>query len=950
MARGGRSYGGESGSAGGARFRDDYSDYRLFDDELGAQPVNQLFSLFYNNSLAFSDNVPPSSVHGEAGGATNKKENRMWLPLNELQITRTANEILPRSEQRLIFESWVCNPEQTRTYMNTAAISPQLLKQKTQRVYHYSVNAVLPFCPGKIPSSISCLGHMLIFGKMAPASLTARFKQTVTPASLRAYLAEFISTFFYVFAVVGSAMASRKLLPDAAADPSSLVIVAIANTFALSSAVYIAANASGGHVNPAVTFGMAVGGRINVPTALFYWISQMLASVMACIFLKVTTVGQLVPTYTIAEEMTGFGASLLEGVMTFGLVYTVYAAGDPRRTSLSAIGPLAVGLTAGANVLAAGPFSGGSMNPACAFGSAVVAGGLQILFGRRFQKVSPFKCRLLSLQPFGHNPSTNSSPTQPSYNASTIEVFVPKSPVLQETYNKPIPILCKSQRTPTETSQSSVSITDPDGTGAAAPTRGDQFLERQKSFEAAKLVIKEVKKSRRREIKKALKVNTAVSSCYGCGAPLHTSDPDSPGYVDPDTYELKKKHRQLRTVLCGRCRLLSHGHMITAVGGNGGYSGGKQFVSADELREKLSHLRHEKALIVKLVDIVDFNGSFLARLRDLVGANPIILVVTKVDLLPRDTDLNCVGDWVVEATAKKKLSVLKIQKEKKGRDVYILGSANVGKSAFISALLKTMAQRDPAAAAARKYKPIQSAVPGTTLGPIQIDAFLGGGKLIDTPGVHLHHRQAAVVHSEDLPVLAPRSRLRGQPFPNSKVGPENGMAEKNQSQGLNGFSIFWGGLVRVDILKVLPETRLTFYGPKALQIHLVPTDKADEFYKKELGVLLTPPTGKERAEDWRGLELEQRLQIKFKDVERPASDVAISGLGWIAVEPASKPRGQSDINLDETINELHLAVHVPKPVEVFLRPPLPVGKAGAEWYQYRELSEKEEELRPKWHF
>ena len=68
----------------------------------------------------------------------------------------------------------------------------------------------------------------------------------------------------------------------------------------------------------------------------------------------------------------------------------------------------------------------------------------------------------------------------------------------------------------------------------------------------------------------------------------------------------KKKHRQLRTVLCGRCRLLSHGHMITAVGGNGGYSGGKQFVSADELREKLSHLRHEKALIVKLVSAYSF--------------------------------------------------------------------------------------------------------------------------------------------------------------------------------------------------------------------------------------------------------------------------------------------------------------------------------------------------------
>lgn len=38
-----------------------------------------------------------------------------------------------------------------------------------------------------------------------------------------------------------------------------------------------------------------------------------------------------------------------------------------------------------------------------------------------------------------------------------------------------------------------------------------------------------------------------------------------------------------------------------------------------------------------------------------------------------------------------------------------------------------LSYKDPVAAAARKYKPIQSAVPGTTLGPIKIEAFLGGG-------------------------------------------------------------------------------------------------------------------------------------------------------------------------------------------------------------------------------
>jgi hypothetical protein len=83
---------------------------------------------------------------------------------------------------------------------------------------------------------------------------------------------------------------------------------------------------------------------------------------------------------------------------------------------------------------------------------------------------------------------------------------------------------------------------------------------------------------------------------------------------------------------------------------------------------------------------------------------------------------------------------------------------------------------------------------------------------------------------------------------------------------------------------------------------------------------------------------------------RPACDVAISGLGWISIEPVSKSIKISDPNLEETDKELHLTVHVPKPVEIFVRPPIPVAKTGAEWYQYRELTEKEEEARPKCYF
>ncbi|KAK7258188.1 hypothetical protein RIF29_32703 [Crotalaria pallida] len=216
---------------------------------------------------------------------------------------------------------------------------------------------------------------------MAPSSsvttMTSRFHESVTKNAIRSYIAEFISTFFFVLLVVGSGMSSRKLVPDATLNPTSLVVGAIANAFGLSSALYIAWDISGGHVNPAVTFAMAVGGHISVPTALFYWVAQLIASVMACLLLKVIVVGMHVPTYTIAEEMTGFGASVLEGVLTFVLVYTVYAARDPRRGPLSSIGILVIGLIAGANVLAAAPFSGGSVNPACAFGSAAIAGSFR---------------------------------------------------------------------------------------------------------------------------------------------------------------------------------------------------------------------------------------------------------------------------------------------------------------------------------------------------------------------------------------------------------------------------------------------------------------------------------------------------------------------------------------------------------------------------------------------
>ncbi|KAF8080758.1 hypothetical protein N665_0924s0023 [Sinapis alba] len=201
------------------------------------------------------------------------------------------------------------------------------------------------------------------------------FDDSFSLASLRAYLAEFISTLLFVFAGVGSAIAYAKLTSDAALDTPGLVAIAVCHGFALFVAVAIGANISGGHVNPAVTFGLALGGQITLITGVFYWLAQLLGSTAACFLLKYVTGGLAIPTHSVAAGVGAIEGVVMEIIITFALVYTVYAtAADPKKGSLGTIAPLAIGLIVGANILAAGPFSGGSMNPARSFGPAVAAG------------------------------------------------------------------------------------------------------------------------------------------------------------------------------------------------------------------------------------------------------------------------------------------------------------------------------------------------------------------------------------------------------------------------------------------------------------------------------------------------------------------------------------------------------------------------------------------------
>jgi len=120
--------------------------------------------------------------------------------------------------------------------------------------------------------------------------IISRTQEATHRDTWRAALSEFISTLIFVFAASGSTIAVKNLSTDA---PTALVIVAVANAFALFVAVSVSLNVSGGHVNPAVTFGAFVGGNLTLLRCILFWIAQILGSVIACLLLKFTSGGQV---------------------------------------------------------------------------------------------------------------------------------------------------------------------------------------------------------------------------------------------------------------------------------------------------------------------------------------------------------------------------------------------------------------------------------------------------------------------------------------------------------------------------------------------------------------------------------------------------------------------------------------------------------------------------------
>ena len=181
--------------------------------------------------------------------------------------------------------------------------------------------------------------------------------------AVRRGFAEFVGAFTLIFIGGGAGIVSGN----------DIVAVALANGLAIGIMVTNLGHISGGHFNPAITLAFVLARRITTRLAAVYWLAQLAGAVAAALILRGIfshnlTLGSVPHAPAISEGK----ALIVEVVLTFFLVWAVWATAVDPRGAFKSIAGLAIGLSITMDVFMGGPVTGAAMNPARAFGPELV--------------------------------------------------------------------------------------------------------------------------------------------------------------------------------------------------------------------------------------------------------------------------------------------------------------------------------------------------------------------------------------------------------------------------------------------------------------------------------------------------------------------------------------------------------------------------------------------------
>ncbi|KAH6797694.1 plasma membrane intrinsic protein 2A [Perilla frutescens var. hirtella] len=198
----------------------------------------------------------------------------------------------------------------------------------------------------------------------------------------RAIIAEFVATLLFLYVTVLTVIGYKS--QSAADECGGVGILGIAWAFGgmIFILVYCTAGISGGHINPAVTFGLLLARKVSLVRAVLYVVAQCLGAICGCGLVKAFQKAYYVNYGGGANELadgysTGTGVAA-EIIGTFVLVYTVFSATDPKRNArdshVPVLAPLPIGFAVFMVHLATIPITGTGINPARSFGAAVIYG------------------------------------------------------------------------------------------------------------------------------------------------------------------------------------------------------------------------------------------------------------------------------------------------------------------------------------------------------------------------------------------------------------------------------------------------------------------------------------------------------------------------------------------------------------------------------------------------
>ncbi|MGT2933158.1 ribosome biogenesis GTPase YqeH [Streptococcus catagoni] len=347
--------------------------------------------------------------------------------------------------------------------------------------------------------------------------------------------------------------------------------------------------------------------------------------------------------------------------------------------------------------------------------------------------------------------------------------------------------------------------------------------------------------------------------CIGCGVQIQTTDKEKAGYTPSAAL---KKGLETGELYCQRCFRLRHYNEITDV-----------HMTDDDFIKLLHEVGDSDALVVNVIDIFDFNGSVIPGLSRFVSGNDLLLVGNKKDILPKSVKDGKVTQWLTERAHEEGLRPLdiiltsaqnhfaikelidKIENLRRGRDVYVVGVTNVGKSTLINAIIQELS--------GNKNVITTSRFPGTTLDKIEIPLD-DGTYIYDTPGIIHRHQMAHYLSDKDLKYVSPKKEIKPKTY---QLNPEQ--------------TLFLAGLGRFDYIEG-PKQGITAFFDNNLLLHRTKLEGAGAFYDKHLGSLLMPPNMKDKA-DFPEL-------VSYEFVIDDKMDLVFSGLGWIRIKGSKNQR------------------------------------------------------------